>query len=176
FMMPGSVSWIRSKNLPKLAGPFLQTVSLERKSPAAMIQQLELDQAGMAKDLTKNRRVVMPSWTEHEEIKELQQFYSRNKVRTTKYTFISFIPKNLFEQLHRFANVYFVFLGALNFVPIVNAFQPEISIIPIVFVMSITAVKDLWEDQRRKKSDQQVNNFIWICMVKCQSYTVSLNL
>uniref|UniRef100_A0A8C2DF25 Phospholipid-transporting ATPase n=1 Tax=Cyprinus carpio TaxID=7962 RepID=A0A8C2DF25_CYPCA len=104
--------------------------------------------------------VVMPSWTEDEEIKELQQSYSRNKVRTTKYTFLSFIPKNLFEQLHRFANVYFIFLGALNFVPIVNAFQPEISIIPIVFVMSITAVKDLWEDQRRRKSDQQVNNLL----------------
>ncbi len=144
------------ENLPKLAGPFLKT---ERKSPAAMIQQLEQDQGGgMAKDLAKNRRVVMPSWTDDEEIKELQQSYSRNKVRTTKYTFLSFIPKNLFEQLHRFANVYFVFLGALNFVPIVNAFQPEISIIPIVFVMSITAVKDLWEDQRRKKSDQKVNN------------------
>uniref|UniRef100_A0A9J7XMS1 Phospholipid-transporting ATPase n=1 Tax=Cyprinus carpio carpio TaxID=630221 RepID=A0A9J7XMS1_CYPCA len=93
-------------------------------------------------------------------IKELKQSYSRNKVRTTKYTFLSFIPKNLFEQLHRFANVYFIFLGALNFVPIVNAFQPEISIIPIVFVMSITAVKDLWEDQRRRKSDQQVNNLL----------------
>uniref|UniRef100_A0A8C1A3U7 Phospholipid-transporting ATPase n=1 Tax=Cyprinus carpio carpio TaxID=630221 RepID=A0A8C1A3U7_CYPCA len=113
---------------------------------------------GMAKDLAKNRRVVMPSWTEHEEIKELQKSYSRNKVRTTKYTFLSFIPKNLFEQLHRFANLYFIFLAALNFVPIVNAFQPEISIIPIVFVMSITAVKDLWEDQRRRKSDQKVNN------------------
>uniref|UniRef100_A0A8C1PPC6 Phospholipid-transporting ATPase n=1 Tax=Cyprinus carpio TaxID=7962 RepID=A0A8C1PPC6_CYPCA len=127
------------ENLPKLAGPFLKT---ERKGPAAMIQQ----------------RVVMPSWTEHEEIKELQKSYSRNKVRTTKYTFLSFIPKNLFEQLHRFANLYFIFLAALNFVPIVNAFQPEISIIPIVFVMSITAVKDLWEDQRRRKSDQKVNN------------------
>lgn len=149
------------ENLPKLAGPFLQTVSLERKSPAAMIQQLEQEHGGgMTKDLTKNRKVVMPSWTEDEEIKELQQSYSRNKVRTTKYTFLSFIPKNLFEQLHRFANVYFIFLGALNFVPIVNAFQPEISIIPIVFVMSITAVKDLWEDQRRRKSDQQVNNLL----------------
>ncbi|XP_073690210.1 phospholipid-transporting ATPase VD isoform X2 [Garra rufa] len=123
-----------------------------------MIQQMESDQVGMAKDLTKNRRVVMPSWTEHEEIKELQQSYSKNKVRTTKYTLLSFIPKNLFEQLHRFANVYFVFLGALNFVPIVNAFQPEISVIPIVFVMAITAVKDLWEDQRRRKSDQKINN------------------
>uniref|UniRef100_A0A9J7ZP14 Phospholipid-transporting ATPase n=1 Tax=Cyprinus carpio carpio TaxID=630221 RepID=A0A9J7ZP14_CYPCA len=126
-----------------------------------MIQQLEQEHGGgMTKDLTKNRKVVMPSWTEDEEIKELKQSYSRNKVRTTKYTFLSFIPKNLFEQLHRFANVYFIFLGALNFVPIVNAFQPEISIIPIVFVMSITAVKDLWEDQRRRKSDQQVNNLL----------------
>lgn len=123
-----------------------------------MIQQLDMDQGGTVKDLAKNRRLVMPSWTEDEEVKELQQSYCRNKVRTTKYTFLSFIPKNLFEQLHRFANVYFVFLGALNFVPIVNAFQPEISIIPIVFVMSITAVKDLWEDQRRRKSDQKVNN------------------
>ncbi|XP_059373771.1 phospholipid-transporting ATPase VA-like [Carassius carassius] len=145
---------LRIENLPKLAGPFLQTVSMERKSPAAMSQQLELDQGGMAKDLAKNRKVVMPSWTEVEEIKS----YSRNNVRTNKYTFLSFIPKNLFEQLHRFANVYFIFLGALNFVPIVNAFQPEISIIPIIFVMSVTAVKDLWEDQRRRKSDKQVNN------------------
>jgi len=143
------------EKLPELAGP---GSSRSKRSRAAMIQSLELDQGVLAKDLTKNRRIVMPSWTEDEEVKELQQSYCRNKVRTTKYTFLSFIPKNLFEQLHRFANVYFVFLGALNFVPIVNAFQPEISIIPIVCVMSITAVKDLWEDQRRRKSDQKVNN------------------
>lgn len=123
-----------------------------------MMQSLDLDQGVVAKDLTKNRRFVMPSWTEDEEVKELQLSYCRNKVRTTKYTFLSFIPKSLFEQLHRFANVYFIILAALNFVPIVNAFQPEISIIPIVFVMSITAVKDLWEDQRRRNSDRKVNN------------------
>uniref|UniRef100_A0A672SAW5 Phospholipid-transporting ATPase n=1 Tax=Sinocyclocheilus grahami TaxID=75366 RepID=A0A672SAW5_SINGR len=103
--------------------------------------------------------------------RESQQSCTRNKVQTTKYTFLSFIPKNLFEQLHRFANVYFVFLGALNFVPIVNAFQPEISIIPIVFVMSITAVKDLWEDQRRRKSDQKVNNLcVCLCRRKQKQY------
>uniref|UniRef100_A0A8C2H830 Phospholipid-transporting ATPase n=1 Tax=Cyprinus carpio TaxID=7962 RepID=A0A8C2H830_CYPCA len=129
----------------------LQLISTDRRrgwysSPSSLPPKSSLD----AQD---------PLFQRHK-IKELQQSYSRNKVRTTKYTFLSFIPKNLFEQLHRFANVYFIFLGALNFVPIVNAFQPEISIIPIVFVMSITAVKDLWEDQRRRKSDQQVNNLL----------------
>uniref|UniRef100_A0A672SA95 Phospholipid-transporting ATPase n=1 Tax=Sinocyclocheilus grahami TaxID=75366 RepID=A0A672SA95_SINGR len=137
----------------------LQLISTDRRRgwyspPSSLPAKSSLD----AQDPLVQRRVVMPSWTEHEEIKESQQSCTRNKVQTTKYTFLSFIPKNLFEQLHRFANVYFVFLGALNFVPIVNAFQPEISIIPIVFVMSITAVKDLWEDQRRRKSDQKVNN------------------
>uniref|UniRef100_W5LBP7 Phospholipid-transporting ATPase n=1 Tax=Astyanax mexicanus TaxID=7994 RepID=W5LBP7_ASTMX len=108
----------------------------------------------------KKRRVVVPEWVYNEEAEGLQRKYSGNKIRTTKYTFLSFIPKNLFEQLHRFANVYFIFLAALNFVPIVNAFQPEISIIPIILVMSVTAVKDLWEDQRRRKSDRQVNNLL----------------
>uniref|UniRef100_A0A8B9K749 Phospholipid-transporting ATPase n=1 Tax=Astyanax mexicanus TaxID=7994 RepID=A0A8B9K749_ASTMX len=108
----------------------------------------------------KKRRVVVPEWVYNEEAEGLQRKYSGNKIRTTKYTFLSFIPKNLFEQLHRFANVYFIFLAALNFVPIVNAFQPEIAIIPIILVMSVTAVKDLWEDQRRRKSDRQVNNLL----------------
>ncbi|XP_062852428.1 phospholipid-transporting ATPase VD-like [Trichomycterus rosablanca] len=103
------------------------------------------------------RRVVIPNWIYSEEFQVLARTYLGNKIRTNKYTFLSFIPKNLFEQLHRFANVYFVFLALLNFVPIVNAFQPEIGIIPIVTVMAFTAIKDLWEDQRRRKSDRQVN-------------------
>uniref|UniRef100_A0A3B5BLK6 P-type ATPase N-terminal domain-containing protein n=1 Tax=Stegastes partitus TaxID=144197 RepID=A0A3B5BLK6_9TELE len=72
--------------------------------------------------------------------------YKGNKIQTTKYSILSFLPKNLFEQLHRFANVYFIFLAALNFVPVVEAFQPEISVIPIILVLSVTAVKDIWED------------------------------
>jgi phospholipid-translocating ATPase len=36
--------------------------------------------------------------------------YQRNKVRTAKYTPMSFIPKNLWFQFHNIANVYFLFL------------------------------------------------------------------
>ncbi|TSK42180.1 putative phospholipid-transporting ATPase VA [Bagarius yarrelli] len=107
---------------------------------------------------TKKRRLVVPSWISIEDTDGRQGTYSKNKIRTTKYTFLSFIPKNLFEQFHRFANIYFIFLAALNFVPIINAFQPEVGVIPICLVMSVTAVKDLWEDQRRRLSDRQANN------------------
>ncbi|KAK3575524.1 hypothetical protein QTP86_029287 [Hemibagrus guttatus] len=86
------------------------------------------------------------------------RLYANNKIKTTKYTVLSFIPKNLFEQFHRFANVYFVFIALLNFVPVVNAFQPVLALAPVLFILSVTAIKDLWEDYRRHRSDQEINH------------------
>uniref|UniRef100_A0AAZ3RM51 Phospholipid-transporting ATPase n=1 Tax=Oncorhynchus tshawytscha TaxID=74940 RepID=A0AAZ3RM51_ONCTS len=84
--------------------------------------------------------------------------YSDNEIKTTKYTLLSFLPKNLFEQFHRFANVYFVFIALLNFVPVCNAFQPQLALAPVVFILSVTAIKDLWEDYRRHRSDKEINH------------------
>lgn len=94
------------------------------------------------------------------------RLYANNKIKTTKYTVLSFIPKNLFEQFHRFANVYFVFIALLNFVPVVNAFQPVLALAPVLFILSVTAIKDLWEDYRRHRSDQEINHMD--CLVYCR--------
>jgi phospholipid-translocating ATPase len=40
--------------------------------------------------------------------------FARNKIRTAKYTPISFIPKNLWFQFHNIANVYFLFIIILG--------------------------------------------------------------
>jgi phospholipid-translocating ATPase len=40
--------------------------------------------------------------------------YARNKIRTAKYTPISFIPKNLYLQFHNIANMYFLFIIILG--------------------------------------------------------------
>ncbi|KAF4078777.1 hypothetical protein AMELA_G00185370 [Ameiurus melas] len=95
------------------------------------------------------------------------RLYANNKIKTTKYTLLSFIPKNLFEQFHRFANVYFVFIALLNFVPVVNAFQPVLALAPVLFILSVTAIKDLWEDYRRHRSDQEINHMD--CLVYCRT-------
>ncbi|XP_039993879.1 probable phospholipid-transporting ATPase VD isoform X2 [Xiphias gladius] len=109
--------------------------------------------------LRKNRTVV-PSSTENEELSQLLKMFKSNKICTTKYSLISFLPKNLFEQLHRLANIYFIFLATLNFVPVVEAFQPEIALAPIILVLSVTAVKDIWEDYHRFKSDNFINKLL----------------
>lgn len=58
----------------------------------------------------------------------------------------------------RAANVYFVFLALLNWVPAVEAFQKEITMIPVLVVLVVIAVKDALEDYRRYLFDKKVNN------------------
>lgn len=41
------------------------------------------------------------------------QPYARNKIRTAKYTPLSFVPKNLWFQFHNIANIFFLFLVIL---------------------------------------------------------------
>lgn len=111
----------------------------------------------LGRDLIRKKRTVVPSFTDSQELRELLKSYKINKIRTTKYSFLSFLPKNLFEQLHRVANIYFIFIAALNFVPVVEAIQAEIAVIPIIFVLTVTAIKDIWEDYRKFKSDFFIN-------------------
>jgi phospholipid-translocating ATPase len=40
--------------------------------------------------------------------------FPRNKIRTAKYTALSFIPKNLWFQFHNVANIYFLFVIILG--------------------------------------------------------------
>lgn len=108
-------------------------------------------------DRSRKKRTVVPSFTDNQELSELLKTYKINKIRTTKYSFLSFLPKNLFEQLHRIANIYFILIAVLNFVPVVEAFQPEIAVIPIIFVLTVTMIKDIWEDYRRFNSDFFIN-------------------
>uniref|UniRef100_A0A665W412 Phospholipid-transporting ATPase n=1 Tax=Echeneis naucrates TaxID=173247 RepID=A0A665W412_ECHNA len=86
------------------------------------------------------------------------RYFPGNAIKTTKYTLLLFIPMSLYEQFHRLANIYFVGLAILNFVPVVSAFQPEVALIPICVILSLTALKDGWEDFRRYQSDRKLNN------------------
>ncbi|OBT41228.1 hypothetical protein VE00_09241 [Pseudogymnoascus sp. WSF 3629] len=84
--------------------------------------------------------------------------YERNKIRTAKYTPLSFIPKNLWYQFHNIANIYFLFLVILSIFSIFGAVNPGLNAVPLIVVVFITAVKDAIEDWRRTILDDELNN------------------
>ena len=51
-----------------------------------------------------------------------------NRIKTTRYNVLTFIPKNLFEQFHRVANVYFAILIGLNWIPIITTISRNVSV------------------------------------------------
>lgn len=84
--------------------------------------------------------------------------FSGNEIRTSKYTFWNFLPKNLFIQFHRVAYLYFLAIAALNQLPPLAVFGRTASLFPLLFVLSVTAMKDGYEDWRRHRSDKNENN------------------
>ena len=72
--------------------------------------------------------------------------------------FIIFMFVFVFFQFHRVANLHFIFIVLLNWFPAINAFGKEISMIPVLFVLGVTAIKDMFEDRRRHLSDKRINN------------------
>lgn len=87
----------------------------------------------------------------HSGCSEAQQLgYCDNYVTTTKYTLVSFLPKSLFEQFRRIANLYFLLCAFLSFTPL-SPNSPVSSVLPLVVVVAVTMVKELIEDWKRRK-------------------------
>uniref|UniRef100_A0A6Q2XYP7 Phospholipid-transporting ATPase n=1 Tax=Esox lucius TaxID=8010 RepID=A0A6Q2XYP7_ESOLU len=72
--------------------------------------------------------------------------YSGNAIKTYKYNALTFLPLNLFEQFKRAANLYFLALLILQIIPQITTLPWYTTLVPLVLVLGITAIKDLVDD------------------------------
>lgn len=159
----GSAARVSAKGHSRQASRSESIYTLRRTAPPPLWRRFLcfLLRRNQKYDQEERYRVVVPNHTvppktprkEHPNGKR-----PNNKIRTTKYTLLSFLPRNLLEQFHRVANLYFIFIVLLNWFPAINAFGKEIAMIPVMFVLGVTSVKDLFEDRRRHASDKRINN------------------
>lgn len=91
-------------------------------------------------------------------------FPQNNYIKTSKYSLLTFLPLNLLEQFQRLANFYFLCLLILQLIPAISSLTPVTTAIPLIGVLSLTAVKDAYDDFQRHVSDSQVNNRISKCL------------
>eukprot|EP00928_Gymnodinium_smaydae_P042814 TRINITY_DN28800_c0_g1_i1.p1 TRINITY_DN28800_c0_g1~~TRINITY_DN28800_c0_g1_i1.p1 ORF type:complete len:1249 (-),score=299.85 TRINITY_DN28800_c0_g1_i1:125-3871(-) len=83
-----------------------------------------------------------------------------NMVRTAKFTPLTWLPKSLFHQFRRVANVYFLFIAIIVMIGNAQGWSPKdwkSKIGPFVFVLLWSACKDLYEDLRRHRDDRAMN-------------------
>ena len=84
--------------------------------------------------------------------------FTDNKINTTKYNIITFIPKALFLQFVRLANIYFLICAILQCIPIISPLSPATAVVPLVIVLSVSIIREGIEDYSRAKLDKQQNN------------------
>ncbi|XP_014115521.1 PREDICTED: phospholipid-transporting ATPase IK [Pseudopodoces humilis] len=84
--------------------------------------------------------------------------YSGNAIRTAKYNLLTFLPLNLYEQFHRMANVYFVFVILLQTFPEISTLPWYTLLFPLSCLLIIRGLRDLIDDIGRHRSDRKINS------------------
>ncbi|XP_033926826.1 phospholipid-transporting ATPase IK [Melopsittacus undulatus] len=87
-----------------------------------------------------------------------KQKYAGNAIKTAKYNVFTFLPLNLYEQFHRMANIYFVFVILLQTFPAISTLPWYSLLFPLSCLLIIRGVRDLIDDIGRHQSDRNINN------------------
>ncbi|XP_064979061.1 phospholipid-transporting ATPase 3-like isoform X2 [Musa acuminata AAA Group] len=83
--------------------------------------------------------------------------FKSNSISTTKYSVLTFLPKGLFEQFRRVANLYFLMISILSTTPI-SPVSPVTNVVPLSLVLLVSLIKEAFEDWKRLQNDNSINN------------------
>uniref|UniRef100_A0A8C3TWT7 Phospholipid-transporting ATPase n=1 Tax=Catharus ustulatus TaxID=91951 RepID=A0A8C3TWT7_CATUS len=65
---------------------------------------------------------------------------------TAKYNIITFLPRFLYSQFRRAANAFFLFIALLQQIPDVSPTGRYTTLVPLLFILAVAAVKEIIED------------------------------
>ena len=94
---------------------------------------------------------------ETNEHKGYNKIYPNNRISTTKYNLVNFLPKSLLLQFKKSANIYFLLVTILTFGSF-SPINPASMIGTFIFVLICTMIKEAYEDFRRYEQDELNNN------------------
>lgn len=105
------------------------------------------------------RELTWQQMPDREIISNVKQLEMRdNSISTSKYTCLTFIPKNIFEQFSKMANLYFLIMGILQMIDEISTSGGyPVTYAPLSLIICISALKDLFEDLKRNRSDREEN-------------------
>ncbi|KAI1710667.1 cation transport ATPase (P-type) domain-containing protein [Ditylenchus destructor] len=90
---------------------------------------------------------------------QFQIRFCSNEISTCKYNALSFLPRFLLEQFRRYSNVFFLVVALLQQIPDVSPTGRYTTAFPFLIILSISAIKEIFEDLKRRRMDSTVNNY-----------------
>ncbi|KAL5287332.1 ATP8A1 family protein [Megaselia abdita] len=84
--------------------------------------------------------------------------FTNNHISTAKYSFISFCPAFLFEQFRRYSNCFFLLIALLQQIPEVSPTGRYTTLVPLIFILTVSAIKEIVEDVKRHRADNEINH------------------
>ena len=127
---------------------------IEYESDFRQELQLEIPKSDMAKDeKAKTRKIYI-----NQNNKNKRKYnYKNNFIKTSKYNVFTFLPLSLLLQFKRYANIYFVAVSCLQFVPILSSLNAYSILLPILILMALSMLRELIEDIRAHQADNKEN-------------------
>ena len=98
-----------------------------------------------------------------------------NAVVSSKYTVLTFLPVNLFEQFHNVANLYFLLVGVLQAIKSISTTNGIPTMYePLAFIVFISSLRAAKEDYDKHASDAKRNGYLFDSLrpegwVQCRS-------
>ena len=81
---------------------------------------------------------------------EQNRRYKNNAIRTSKYTWLTFVPKNLLSQFSKSANVYFLLIVLAQMIDDISITDGKpMNAPPLALVVLVSMIKDAYEDYKR---------------------------
>lgn len=95
--------------------------------------------------------------------------YVSNAIRTSRYTVYDFLPKQLLFQFSRLANFYFLCVGVPQTIPGLSTTGSYTTILPLLFFVLLTIVKEGYDDWKRHRLDKVENARTAVALRKTSS-------
>ncbi|KAH3674993.1 hypothetical protein WICPIJ_009379 [Wickerhamomyces pijperi] len=81
-----------------------------------------------------------------------------NTISSSRYSLYSFLPKQLYAQFSKIANIYFMTVSILQMIPSWSTTGTYTTIIPLLVFISISMLREAYDDWRRHLQDKKENN------------------
>ncbi len=84
--------------------------------------------------------------------------FPANRIRNQKYSFFTFLPKVLYGQFSQFYNFFFLLVCISQCFSALRVGFAFTYIVPLVFVLGVTLIKEAYDDIKRAIRDSEINN------------------